>query len=1577
MSDANLQIFNLSFLDLIFVLLSLVSLTCVTIYLSANNKAVLGGKVKSIGKMMSLVFFSFSLLFITCGKTQAQWSVDSFNPNASDIVHSVVMQQDGKILIGGDFTSLGGQSRSRIARLNADGSLDESFNPGANNRVNKITIQPDGKILLGGSFTSIAGQTRYHLARLNPDGTLDSSFADPNIGNQFSEIYSTVLQPDGKILIGGTFPTVGGQARRYMARLNSDGSLDNSFNPDPNSSVAEIVVKPDGKILFSGVFKTVSGQNRFGLAQINADGSLDAAFNPISSFDSGFVWAILLLPDGKILLGGNGIIMGRHNLARIHADGSLDTSFSSLTFDYGIDDLARQPDGSILIAGGFTSVNGQPRKGLAKLSADGLLDPFFYPNIGNTNQSAAVLDIAVQPDGKILVGGAFNIIGGQTRNNIARIIVSSTAENPVPSISGISHNRVVPSAVPFELIVNGNYFVPNTVIRLNGQDKNTVVVSPTQLKTQITASDLPTAGQYAVTVFNPAPGGGEAGPFYFFYDCTNSINPPFQNISRTGESGSFNVTAASGCGWNATSNAPWITVTSGSGNGNGTVNFTIAANAGQARRGTITVAGHTFTVNQDGECAFFLTPENMSVGWSSSGEASFYVETQVGCTWRPISNVPWLTITDAGSGNGNGTVKFRYSYNDGNPRTGTITLGDKTFTVNQGSSCSYSIVTPTGTNSTTVSASGGTGSVFIRTTGDSGCFRDNSFSYRVTVPWITVSNGFNGFNFSVDASDGQTRSGEIIITVGNGQTLTYRIFQSAGCPYTLSSANQNFGASGGNGNLSVTTTSGCAWTAATNENWITLTSGQTGNGSGTVGFSVASNSGPARTGTISVGDRTLTVTQISGCAFTVTPNSQLFASSGGTGNFLLNASDSSCSWQVTYNVDWIWGFQVTSGNGSRSFSFSVGPNAGAARATTITVGGQVFTVNQAGNCTYSLSPTTTNVAANGGNGSVTVSTATGCTWTAVSNESWITVTSGSNGTGNGTFNFSVQANSGVARTGTITIGGQTFTVNQASGCAYSLSQANANIQAIGESSSFNVVSAAGCVWNAVSNDSWITVTNGSGTGNGTVSFTVQPNNGSARTGTISVGNQTFTVNQSPANCSFILSPTSVNVGVAGGSAGFNINTANGCAWTAVSNHSWITVTSNSSGSGAGTVSYSIQANNTGTARQGTITAGGQTFTINQSATCTYALTPSNVLSGADGGSNSFQINTSSNCAWSATSTDSWITITTGTGTGNGTVSFTVQTNTAQQTRTGTILVGGQTFTVNQSAATVALKTRFDFDGDGKADVSVYRPSLGAWYVNKSSDNAFNGMLWGLPGDVITPADFDGDGRTDAAVFRDGFWYWMNSSNNSFSAVKFGQTGDTPIPSDYDGDGKADVAVFRENVSGAGNRAYFYILQSSDNSFRPEQFGSTGDKPVSADFDKDGKADLAVYRDGSLAGGKSYFFYRSTAQPGANFNTIQWGVTGDKPAPADFDGDGKQDAAVFRPSTGDWYILNSSDNQFTAFHFGISEDIPVAADYDGDGKADMAVFRPSTGSWYLQRSTQGFTGMQFGVSTDKPIPALIQ
>ena len=284
----------------------------------------------------------------------------------------------------------------------------------------------------------------------------------------------------------------------------------------------------------------------------------------------------------------------------------------------------------------------------------------------------------------------------------------------------------------------------------------------------------------------------------------------------------------------------------------------------------------------------------------------------------------------------------------------------------------------------------------------------------------------------------------------------------------------------------------------------------------------------------------------------------------------------------------------------------------------------------------------------------------------------------------------------------------------------------------------------------------------------------------------------------------------------------------------------------------------------------------------------------------------------------------------------------------------------------------------------------------------------------------TPYDFDGDGRADLTVFRpsNGFWYQLTSQNNSFLAVKFGQTGDRIAPADYDGYGRTDFAVFRDVVFGADNRAYFYITNSSDGSFRPEQFGATGDVPVSGDWDGDGRSDLAVYRDGALSGGQGYFFYRPSSASGVDFRAIAWGTNGDKPLVGDFDGDGRQDAAVFRPSNGVWYILQSSNNQvvaqslgiatdipaaadyngdgrteiavfrpsngtwytspnpqtnYGAVQFGQAGDLPVAADYDGDGRADIAVYRPSNGTWYLLRTTAGFTGVQFGNNEDQPIP----
>jgi hypothetical protein len=241
----------------------------------------------------------------------------------------------------------------------------------------------------------------------------------------------------------------------------------------------------------------------------------------------------------------------------------------------------------------------------------------------------------------------------------------------------------------------------------------------------------------------------------------------------------------------------------------------------------------------------------------------------------------------------------------------------------------------------------------------------------------------------------------------------------------------------------------------------------------------------------------------------------------------------------------------------------------------------------------------------------------------------------------------------------------------------------------------------------------------------------------------------------------------------------------------------------------------------------------------------------------------------------------------------------------------------------------------------------------------------------------TPFDFDGDGRADFTVFRpsSSVWYILNSSNNSLLSVNLGQSGDLITPADYDSDGRTDTAVFRPAGQGDPNRAYFYILQTSSNSIRAEQFGKQGDIPMPGDWDGDAIVDLAVYRDGSQTGGQSYFFYRPSSQPLVDYRSIAWGATGDKPILGDFDGDGRLDAAIFRPSIAYWYILRSTNNQVMQQQFGISTDIPAAADYDGDGITNIAVYRPQTGTWYTSTNPQtNYGAVRWGVASDLPVPA---
>jgi hypothetical protein len=266
---------------------------------------------------------------------------------------------------------------------------------------------------------------------------------------------------------------------------------------------------------------------------------------------------------------------------------------------------------------------------------------------------------------------------------------------------------------------------------------------------------------------------------------------------------------------------------------------------------------------------------------------------------------------------------------------------------------------------------------------------------------------------------------------------------------------------------------------------------------------------------------------------------------------------------------------------------------------------------------------------------------------------------------------------------------------------------------------------------------------------------------------------------------------------------------------------------------------------------------------------------------------------------------------------------------------------------------IARGAPFDFDGDNKSDVAVFRPDNGVWYLNQSTQG-FRAINWGMAGDKIAPAKFNFDRTTDLAVFREGIWYVYTSFGGNPIVVLFGQTGDIPVPADYDGDGASEMAVFRPS------NGTWYLWNWISQRLTAVQFGIAADKPVPSDYDGDGKADIAVYRNG--------VWYLQRSQLG--FTGIAFGEATDKPVPADYDGDGKTDVAVFRPSNGVWY-LNRSQAGFTGISFGIATDLPVPADYDGDGKTDVAVFRG--GTWYLNRSSQGFTGVTFGAATDKPVP----
>jgi uncharacterized delta-60 repeat protein len=424
-------------------------------------------------------------------------------------VSSLAIQSDGKVILGGDFTSVGGAPRNGVARLNANGTLDARFDPGTGPEgsftsfgasVSVVTLQPDGKVLLGGDFSSFNGISRNRLARLNTDGTVDTSFlpwTGAPLANYAFQPFTFLVQPDGKILVGGNAAVASNSDGTGLARLNADGSFDTSFHAETGAGdytvINSLALEPDGKILAGGYYMQ-SDVPYYLLTRLNADGSRDP--NLPAAGGSAVATSIALQPDGKVIVGGwygdNQGWVGRFN-----ADGSVDTTFSGGSgADRIIKSVLLQADGKILIAGSFTSFNGTNCGHVARLNVDGGLDSSFNPGTDGSIDS-----IALQPDGNLLIsGGNFTTVNGAVRPRVARLLGNFGGPSNIPpsvNIGSPLEGAIYAGRATVDIDVDASDN-DGSVTRVDFYAGNRLLVSDTEPPFEISWEQVP-PGNYVLT----------------------------------------------------------------------------------------------------------------------------------------------------------------------------------------------------------------------------------------------------------------------------------------------------------------------------------------------------------------------------------------------------------------------------------------------------------------------------------------------------------------------------------------------------------------------------------------------------------------------------------------------------------------------------------------------------------------------------------------------------------------------------------------------------------------------------------------------------------------------------------------------------------------------------------------------------------------------------------------------------------------------------------------------------------------------------------------------------------------------
>lgn len=1080
----------------------------------------------------------------------ANWS--TLGSGAEGAVFALAVS-GGDLYAGGLFTVAGGITANRIARWN--GTSWSSLGTGVSGSLAQVrALAVSGTdVYVGGTFVNAGGVSVNHIAKW--DGISWSALGTGVAG--FSPSVNALLVNGSNLHVGGKFSTAGGVTVNNIAIWNGSSwsALGNGVN-GPDAQIHALGVT--GTDLYvGGRFNSASGVSVHGIARWNGSNWSDVG-GGVTGGVLGEVRA-LAVSGTSIYAGGDfqnaGVTIVNH-IAKW--DGSSWSALNGGVSNVSITrvDAVAIGGGNVFAGGSFVNADGLVANSIA--SWDGTEWSVLGLGLSFNASSSPVVNAIAVSGNNVYVGGVFTSAGGVPAKNIAKW----DGANWSALGSGVSGPNNTQGEIRAIAVSGANVYVGGQFATAGGVTGNSIAkwdgVSWSALGSGITdGGSVQFVGAIGISGSDVYVGG--------FFSTAGGV--AVNNMAR----------------WNG---AGWSDVGGGLTGGTPSV-FAIAVSGGDVYvGGTFNTAGAVSANN--------IAKWNGS-SWTALGSG--------------LSRVNAIAVSGSDVYAGGDqtfigpTLHIVAKWN-----------GSTWSALDGGVGGAISGIVPTLRG---IAVSGSDVYVGGRFTTAGGLPASHVAKWD-GASWSPLGSGLSGgTNFgmvhAVAADGNDVYVGGHFIRAGDKPSSRFAFWSA----FSISPSSDFFPSGGGAGSVDVFAPFGFVWPVSANVPWIDITSGPAGSGAGTVTYSVDPNLGSARTGIITIGDRSFTVTQAGDCSFSISPTSESFGFSGGTGTVGVIAP-AGCSWSVTGVPTWITITAGSSGAGNGTVSYSVQANPGSARNVTLTIAGLSFTVNQAAfgsGCTFSLSPPSESFTASGGSASVNVTTQGGCDWSASSPDNWITITSGSSGTGIGTVSYTVAANAGAARTGTIAIGDQTFTVNQGAAggvCSFSILPTSQSFTGSGGTGIVTVTTEVGCAWTASTTESWITINAGSsGTGGGSVNYTVAPHVGPPRSGIITIAGLTFTVNQAEGFCIGTLSPTTANFPQAGGTGSVDVATPIACNWTATPSVPWLLVQSGHSGTGSGVVPYFVASNNTTEQRVGTLLIAGQEFTVIQEGVTPLAiLTPS-------------------------------------------------------------------------------------------------------------------------------------------------------------------------------------------------------------------------------------------------------------------------------------------------------------------------------------------------------------------------------